>query len=46
VERGRDESLLNGVLAKSAPYSIPAANWSAASVFDVGAYEYQTYGGF
>jgi hypothetical protein len=37
---------LNGTLVKSAPYSIPASNWSAASVFDVGAYEYQTYGGF
>ncbi|MGA7240081.1 MAG: TIGR03790 family protein, partial [Bryobacteraceae bacterium] len=37
---------LNGVLVKSAPYSAPATNWSAASVFDLGAYEYQTYGGF
>ena len=37
---------LNGTLVKSAPYSIPASNWSAASVFDVGAYEYQTFGGF
>ena len=37
---------LNGVLMKSAPYSVPATNWSAGSVFDVGAYEYQTYGGF
>ncbi len=37
---------LNGVLMKSAPYSVPATNWSAASVFDVGAFEYETYGGF
>jgi hypothetical protein len=22
------------------------ANWTAGSVFDLGAYEYQTYGGF
>ena len=33
---------LNGVLVKSAPYSVPATNWSASSVFDIGAYEYQT----
>jgi len=37
---------LNGALVKSAPYSVPATNWSASSVFDVGAYEYQTFGGF
>ncbi len=37
---------LNGVLMKSAPYSVPATNWSTTSVFDIGAYEYQTYGGF
>jgi hypothetical protein len=37
---------LNGVLVRSAPYGVPGANWSADSVFDVGAYEYQTYGGF
>ncbi len=37
---------LNGVLVKSAPSATTAANWSAASVFDLGAYEYQTYGGF
>ena len=37
---------LNGVLAKSAPYAKPTANWAAGSVFDLGAYEYMTYGGF
>ena len=37
---------LNGVLAKSAAYAKPTANWAAGSAFDLGAYEYQTYGGF
>ena len=37
---------LNGMLVKSTPYGVPATSWSAASVFDVGAYEYLTYGGF
>ena len=37
---------LNGMLAKSAAYAKPTANWAAGSAFDLGAYEYQTYGGF
>ena len=37
---------LNDTLVKSAPYTIPAANWTAGSVFDLGAHEYQTCGGF
>ena len=36
----------NDTLVKSAPYTIPAASWTAGSVFDLGANEYQTYGGF
>ena len=36
---------LNGTLVKSAPYVAPAANWTAGSVFDLGAYEYLTFGG-
>jgi hypothetical protein len=37
---------LNGMLVKSTTYTTPTANWSAASVFDLGAYEYQTFGGY
>jgi hypothetical protein len=37
---------LNGTLIKSAPASSTTPNWSAGSVFDLGAWEYQTYGGF
>jgi hypothetical protein len=37
---------LNGVAVSSAAYSPVAANWSAASLLDVGAYEYLTYGGY
>jgi hypothetical protein len=37
---------LNGALVKSTTYTTPTANWSAASVFDLGAYEYQTFGGY
>jgi hypothetical protein len=37
---------LNGRLVKSTTYTTPTANWSAASVFDLGAYEYQTFGGY
>jgi hypothetical protein len=37
---------LNGALAKSTTYTTPTANWPAASVFDLGAYEYQTFGGY
>ena len=37
---------LNDTLVQSSPYTLPTANWTAASVFDLGAYEYQTFGGF
>ena len=37
---------LNNTLVKSAPYTTPAPNWSAASNFDLGAYEYLTFGGY
>jgi hypothetical protein len=37
---------LNGSLVKSVAFAPPAANWSAASNFDLGAYEYLTYGGY
>lgn len=37
---------LNDTLAESAPYLIPTPNWSAASNFDLGAYEYLTFGGY
>ncbi len=37
---------LNDALVKSSPYTRPTPNWTAASLFDLGAYEYQTLGGF
>ncbi len=37
---------LNGLLVKSSPTSTVAANWSTASVFDLGAYEYLNSGGY
>jgi uncharacterized protein (TIGR03790 family) len=37
---------LNNALVKSAPYTVPSPNWSAASNFDLGAYEYLTFGGY
>jgi hypothetical protein len=37
---------LNGVLVKSVGFAVPTANWSAASNFDLGAFEYLTYGGY
>jgi hypothetical protein len=37
---------LNDTLVKSMPYTVPAANWTAASNFDLGAYEYSSYGGY
>jgi len=36
---------LNDTLTGSIAYTKPAANWTAGSVFDLGAYEYQTFGG-
>jgi hypothetical protein len=38
--------LLNGTLVKSTPYTQALSNWDAGSVFDFGAYEYQTFGGY
>ena len=38
--------LLNDVLIKQTPYAAPTPNWTDASVFDYGAYEYLTYGGY
>jgi hypothetical protein len=37
---------LNGTTVNTSPYTPAAANWSSASNFDVGAYEYQTFGGY
>jgi hypothetical protein len=37
---------LNGTLVRTMPYTMPTTNWTTGSVFDLGAYEYQTYGGF
>lgn len=37
---------LNDALVKSVSYTPPTYNWSTGSVFDLGAYEYQTYGGY
>ena len=37
---------LNDKLVKSSPYTAPASNWTTGSNFNVGAYEYLTYGGY
>jgi hypothetical protein len=37
---------LNGTLVQSLSYTQPTPNWTAASNFDLGAYEYLTYGGY
>jgi hypothetical protein len=37
---------LNGTLVRTMPYTMPTTSWTAGSVFDLGAYEYQTFGGF
>jgi hypothetical protein len=37
---------LNGRLVKSSPYTRVTPNWTAASNFDLGAYEYLTFGGY
>jgi hypothetical protein len=37
---------LNNALATSQSYTKKAVNWTAASTFDVGAWEYMTYGGY
>lgn len=37
---------LNGSLSQSTGYSAPASSWTASSNFDLGAYQYSTYGGY
>jgi hypothetical protein len=37
---------LNGTLVKSTAYTPVTASWTSASVFDFGAYEYLTFGGY
>lgn len=37
---------LNGAVVKSSPYTPATANWSSASNFDIGAYEYENVGGY
>jgi hypothetical protein len=37
---------LNGALVQSASYTKAAANWTASSTFDLGGYEYGTFGGY
>jgi hypothetical protein len=37
---------LNDTLVKSTPYIKPTPNWTAASNFDLGAYEYFSFGGY
>ena len=37
---------LNNMLVKSTPYTPPVYNWNAISNFDLGAYEYLTFGGY
>jgi uncharacterized protein (TIGR03437 family) len=37
---------LNDTLVKQSVYTTPTPNWSAASNFDLGAYEYLTFGGY
>jgi uncharacterized protein (TIGR03790 family) len=36
----------NNALVQSSSYTKPTPNWTAASIFDLGAYEYLTYGGY
>jgi hypothetical protein len=37
---------LNNTLMKTSAYTPPAPNWSAGSIFDLGAFEFQTFGGY
>jgi hypothetical protein len=37
---------LNNTLVKSTAYKVPVANWSATSLLDFGADEYETFGGY
>ena len=41
-----DQLYLNDVLVQSFSYSPVIPSWTAASIFDVGAFEYETYGGY
>jgi thermitase len=43
---GAGKLLLNDVLVSSIFYSTATPNWSAASLFNLGAYEYMSYGGY
>lgn len=36
----------NDVLVKSTPYTVPAPQWTTDSNFNLGGYEYQTFGGY
>ena len=45
-ESGVSKFYLNNVLMQSSSYSPPISNWTARSNFDIGAYEYLTYGGY
>lgn len=44
--KGSLNLFLNGTIVKSSSYTPPTPNWTSASVFDVGAYEYLAYGGY
>jgi len=37
---------LNNTLEKTTSYTPVTANWTVASIFDFGAYEYLTFGGY
>jgi len=37
---------LNGALAQATSYSTPSASWTSTSNFDLGAYQYSSYGGY
>jgi hypothetical protein len=43
---GAGKLFLNDVLVSSIAYSTATPNWSAASLFNLGAYEYMSYGGY
>jgi hypothetical protein len=37
---------LNNIQVQSSSYSLPNPNWNASSIFDFGAFEYGSYGGY
>jgi hypothetical protein len=43
---GTSSLYLNNTLVQSVSYKTPAVNWTAASSFDLGAFEYLAYGGY